>query len=176
MTKNSVNDRPTARAVAQAGSSDGFTLIEILVVVLIIGVLAAIAIPSFLNQRTKGQDACAKSMVRTMQLSMETYYTSQNTYGDADVTALNGIEKSVTFNVCGAGGSTDTGTGTENASNCTGTPGTGSGIRGYCVSVTSQSGNTFAVSRNSGNGAITRTCTGAGNGGCPGSGGGNSTW
>ena len=64
----------------RAEGDQGFTLIELLVVILIIGILAAIAIPSFLNQRTKGQDACAKSMLRTMQTGMETYYTDFNTY------------------------------------------------------------------------------------------------
>src|SRR2546421_9724291 len=59
---------------------NGFTLIELLVVILIIGILAAIAIPSFLNQKSKGQDATAKSDVRTAQTAMETYYTDNETY------------------------------------------------------------------------------------------------
>ena len=53
----------------------GFTLVELLVVMLILGLLAAIAIPSFFNQRDKAKDADAKAGVRTAQTAMETYAT-----------------------------------------------------------------------------------------------------
>src|SRR5918997_3688223 len=66
----------------RAQDEKGFTLIELLVVILIIGILAAIALPAFLGQRAKGQDSSAKSDARNMVSQLESHYTEGNTYAD----------------------------------------------------------------------------------------------
>ena len=75
----------------------GFTLVELLVVMLILGLLAAIAIPSFFNQRDKARDADAKASVRTAQTAMETYATDNgdNGYTGATAAILEGIEETL---------------------------------------------------------------------------------
>jgi len=137
----------------RAQEEKGFTLIELLVVILIIGILAAIAIPSFLNQRTKANDAQAKEMVRTAQTASETYATDHNgSYSGLSVANLQSVEPTLN----------DT-TGaklTAAAADATNS--------GYSVVATSSDGNTFTITR-ADTGQSTRTCTGAASpnsGGC----------
>jgi prepilin-type N-terminal cleavage/methylation domain-containing protein len=73
----------------------GFTLIELLVVIIIIGILAAIAIPVFLSQRSKAVDASEKSDVRTVATEMETYFTDAQTYPATVTSAANAAGSNV---------------------------------------------------------------------------------
>ncbi len=72
----------------QEENEGGFTLIELLVVIIIIGILAAIAIPVFLNQRKKGYDAQAKSDLRNAATLEETYLTDYSVYNDQTAIAF----------------------------------------------------------------------------------------
>ena len=98
---------------AQEESEGGFTLIELLVVIIIIGILAAIAIPVFLNQRKKAVDASEKSDVRTIANEEETYFTDNQAYvgvaaasspvpiGATNVQLTTGNQATVTVNAAG---------------------------------------------------------------------------
>ena len=138
---------PTLRNRLQ--DEKGFTLIELLVVILIIGILAAIALPAFLGQRARAQDTEAKSAVRQAQTAIETYYTDNQTYVAADAAALQNIEASLNS---GAGASLVV---------------SGQTVDAYSMVVTSKTGNTFTISKAT-TGIVTRACTRTNTkGGCP---------
>ena len=120
----------------RARSEKGFTLIELLVVILIIGILTAIALPAFLNQREKAQDAGAKSLVRNAQTAMETYYNDNQDYSTATKAKLVAIEPSL------------------NDDTLVVTPISG----GYTLQATSKSKRVWKMIKPA-SGAVTRTCT-----------------
>jgi type IV pilus assembly protein PilA len=134
----------------RAKDERGFTLIELLVVILIIGILAAIAIPSFLNQKSKASDAAAKELAHTAQVAIETCATDNNgVYSNCNTpTALAAYEATI---------QTSAGNGNAWLSGVT----ISGGGTGYTVTTTSTTGDTYSIVR-SATGLLTRTCTNSG--------------
>lgn len=79
------------------GEEEGFTLIELMVVVLIIGILIAIALPTFLGARSRAQDKQAQSSLRNTLTAAKTQYTDGDTYVGVDETTLGALEPALTF-------------------------------------------------------------------------------
>jgi type IV pilus assembly protein PilA len=90
------NIRAKLGARLSGESESGFTLIELLVVMLILGILAAIALPAFFNQKDKAGDAKAKENLHTAQVAMETFSTEHGgSYEGAEISDLKNIEPSL---------------------------------------------------------------------------------
>jgi type IV pilus assembly protein PilA len=142
----------------RAQDEQGFTLIELLVVILIIGILAAIALPTFLGQREKAQDGSAKSDARNLVSHMESCFTDNQTYVGCQPGSgtANELTSANTGLKIGAGNGQVTVAAAPAPS-----------ATSYTVVAKSSNGRSFSIAHDTASGN-TRTCTPQG-GGCSGS-------
>jgi type IV pilus assembly protein PilA len=127
----------------RAANEQGFTLVELLVVMLILGLLAAIAIPAFFNQSSKAQDAQLKAGLQTAAVSEETYSTDNSGSYTTSLANLKAIEPTLN----------DTSVGTQTI-----TQPAGDAYKISAVAASGGSGVTYVIEKTTG-GVTTRTCT-----------------
>jgi type IV pilus assembly protein PilA len=132
-----------ARLSRAAHDQSGVTLIELMVVILICGILFAIILPAWLNQRAKGEDTAAKAMIRTTAVALESHRVNEYTYAATpaqllDIEPAIGHARALTFS-----GTADT----------------------WDISEKSASGTQFRAQRDA-TGVVLRTCTAHGFGLC----------
>jgi type IV pilus assembly protein PilA len=140
-----------ARLQRAMSTQDGFTLMELLTVLLIIGVLAAIAIPSFIGQTARANDAAAKTQIGTLQTAMKEFAADNDgSYKGATLAKLEAVEPTLKDET------------TAVAKEVAGATATNFEIESEAV------GSNDVYKLTSGNGEVTRSCTPVDAGGCTG--------